>query len=140
MEILVYVAFCFVVAAFLSHRWFLWLLDIAADDLLNLFYRDEEKWWWEKELPLAIRKSGFLTRAALNLLNEEGRLRKRVVLVNGIRWSPRVGVDYPGMMLLVKLENESGPRKKKERKAVPVKRPVLEQIPVYSTHLNSLNY
>lgn len=57
----------------------------ATDDLHELFLKDKDRWWWEKELPRAIERSSFITRAALRLLDKEGKLRKREVSINGIR-------------------------------------------------------
>ncbi len=103
-----------VMVAFSVTRVFWRALDGVADDLIDLFYRNEERWWWEKELPQAIGKSGFLTRSALNLLNDEGRLRKKIILINAIRTYSQEGrMYYPGAMLLVRIDNGSGPRKKK---------------------------
>jgi hypothetical protein len=93
------------VLAFVAVRWFWRILDVAADALQSLFLQDEEKWWWEKELPKAIGRSGFLTRAALNLLNEEGALRKKVLL-NAIYVYSSEGGHYPGVMLLVQLDDD----------------------------------
>ncbi len=126
-----------VVIAFVAVRWFWWILDVAADDLYNLFLQDEERWWWEKKLPSAIGRSGFVTRAASKLLNENVGLRKRVVLIHGVSVYPQEGGKYPGVMLLVQLDTKSDPRKKKE-KAVSIKRPAVRRIPVYSTRI-SLN-
>jgi len=140
VEVIVLVLFTFFVVGFLAYRSFMRIISVTAENLLHLFYKNEEKWWWEKELPLAIQKSGFLTRAALNLLNEEGRLRKRIVLINGIRCSSRDGIDYPGMMLLVQLDGGGNPRKEKEKERMWVKRTYPRPIPLYNTVLHSLNY
>lgn len=140
MFIMVFVA-VFVVVVFSVARFFWWTLDCVADDLIDLFYKDEERWWWEKELPQAIGRSGFLTRAALKLLDEEGRLRQKVILIDAIRGypNPKEGRSYyPGLMLLVRLNDNRGPRRRKE-KQVRVKRPTLRQIPHYTVQFDSLS-
>jgi hypothetical protein len=107
-EIVIYTLFGIVLFVFILTRWFWWLLDVVADELLKLFEEDEKKWWWEKELPQAIGRSGFVTRAALNLLDEEGRLRKQPVPIRGIRsysLYPRVGKERSLLGLRVQLNS-----------------------------------
>ena len=135
MEIVILVIFLFnVMVVFFAAWWFLRIIDATVDDLYSLFMIDEEKWWWEKELPKAIGKSGFLTRTALNLLDEKGKLRKRVLSIKGIRVFPQEGGERPGVVLLVKLDNDGSPRKKKRKaEVVRISPPnTLGQIPTYS--------
>ncbi|MEX0933382.1 MAG: hypothetical protein WDZ74_01375, partial [Candidatus Paceibacterota bacterium] len=126
------------VALFLTHGLAVWVISLIINDLLKLFYRDEERWWWEYDLPQAIGRPGFLTRVALSLLNEDGVLEKRVLVIYGIRVYPQEGGEYPGARLHVRLDKRSGRKKKKEKEEAWAKRTLPSPIPLYNTVLYSL--
>jgi hypothetical protein len=138
---LVHALFFMIVSAVLVHRWFLWLICTVADDLLCLFRRDEERWWPENELPEILGRSGFLTRAALNLLNDKRMLLTKSILPDasfGYTYGySREGGVHLGAMLLVRLDSGADTPKKKEKK-VRAKKPAPALIPVHRAPLDSL--